>query len=121
MPTRELTEAVVAELKVQQAFGGNFYWFEHNWHYIRKWDHLKLEKTLNRLSPVQSAALQKLKTQDFSQSDAVMGCCISTAISLSWTAEQIQEKALQLSTAIKKVLAKHSTVISPKKFDVVNG
>jgi len=120
MPTRELTEAVVAELKTQQAFGGNFYWFEHNWHYIRKWDHLKSEKTLNRLTPAQSTALNKLKTQAFSQSDAVMGCCISTAISLSWTAEQLQEKALQLTTAIKKVLAKQTPTTLQKKLDVVN-
>ncbi len=48
MPSRELTEAVVAEMKSQQIFGGNFYWFEHNWHYIRKWDHLKTEKTLKQ-------------------------------------------------------------------------
>ena len=41
MPSRQLTEAVVAEMKSQQIFGGNFYWFDHNWHYIRKWDHLK--------------------------------------------------------------------------------
>src|SRR5450631_2244518 len=60
MPSRQLTEAVVAEMKVQQIFGGNFYWFEHNWHYIRKWDHLKSEKTLNRLAPEQAAALKKM-------------------------------------------------------------
>ena len=108
MPTRELTEAIVAELKAQQIFAGNFYWFDHNWHYIRKWDHLKSEKTLNRLTPAQSAALKKISTQDFSQSDAVMGCCISTAISLSWTEEQLHEKASKLTMAIKKVMANAS-------------
>src|SRR4249919_3255773 len=92
IPNREMTEAVFAELKAQQAFGGNFYWFEHNWHYIRKWDHLKSEKALNRLSDGQSAALKKLNTQDFSRSDEIMGCCISTAIGLSWTDEQLKEK-----------------------------
>jgi 8-amino-3,8-dideoxy-alpha-D-manno-octulosonate transaminase len=108
MPTRDLTEAIVTELKAQQIFAGNFYWFDHNWHYIRKWDHLKSEKTLNRLSPAQSAALKKISTQDFSQSDAVMGCCISTAINLSWTEEQLHEKASKLTTAIKKVMANAS-------------
>jgi 8-amino-3,8-dideoxy-alpha-D-manno-octulosonate transaminase len=108
MPTRELTEAVVAELKTQQIFGGNFYWFEHNWHYIRKWDHLKTEKTLNRLNENQSKAVKKLHTQDFSRSDAVMSCCISTAIGLSWTDKQLKEKAAGLVAAIKKVLANAS-------------
>jgi len=106
MPSRELTEALVAELRAQQIFAGNFYWFEHNWHYIGKWDHLKSEKTLNKLNAAQSAALKKLVTQDFSKSDAVMGCCISTAIGLSWTDEQLQEKASKLSAAIKKVMAR---------------
>jgi 8-amino-3,8-dideoxy-alpha-D-manno-octulosonate transaminase len=108
MPSRELTEAVVSEMKARQIFGGNFYWFEHNWHYIRKWDHLKTEKTLNRLSPDQITAIKKLETQDFGKSDAVMGCCISTAIGLSWTEDQLREKASGIVTAIKKVLASAS-------------
>jgi 8-amino-3,8-dideoxy-alpha-D-manno-octulosonate transaminase len=114
-----LTDAVVAELKSQQAFAGNFYWFEHNWHYIRKWDHLKSEKTLNRLSPAQSAALKKLSTQDFSRSDELMGRCISTAIGLSWTEVQLHEKAAKLTTAIKKVLEKHSSQISARQLNTV--
>ena len=65
MPSRELTEAVVAELKAQQIFGGNFYWFEHNWHYIRKWDHLKSEKTLNRLTPGTVSGTEKTQYPGF--------------------------------------------------------
>ena len=105
LPSREITKAVVEELQAQQIFAGNFYWFEHNWHYIRKWDHLKTEKTLNHLTSGQSAALKKLGNQDFSKSDAVMGCCISTAIGLSWTDEQLNEKTSRLAAAIKKVMA----------------
>jgi 8-amino-3,8-dideoxy-alpha-D-manno-octulosonate transaminase len=105
LPSRELTEAVVEELKSQQIFTGNFYWFEHNWHYIRKWDHLKKEKTLNRLTPGQSVALNRLDSQDFSKSDGIMSCCISTAIGLTWTDEQLHEKASRLTAAIKKVMS----------------
>jgi 8-amino-3,8-dideoxy-alpha-D-manno-octulosonate transaminase len=108
MPSRELTEAVVSEMKARQIFGGNFYWFEHNWHYIRKWDHLKTEKTLNLLNPDQIAAVKKLNTQDFSKSDDVMSRCISTAINLSWTESQLHEKASKLSEVIKKVMANAS-------------
>jgi len=95
-------------MKAQQIFGGNFYWIDHNWHYVRKWDHLKTVKTLNRLTPAQYAALKKLDTQDFSKSDAVMGSCISTAIGLSWTDEQLQEKATRLAEVINKVLTNAS-------------
>ncbi len=120
MPSRELTDAIVEELRAQQIFAGNFYWFEHNWHYIRKWDHLRTEKTLNKLTPAQSVALKKLETQDFSMSDAVMGCCISTAIGLSWTEDQLKEKASKLSAAIKKVLAKHVSTSSARELDPVS-
>jgi 8-amino-3,8-dideoxy-alpha-D-manno-octulosonate transaminase len=119
MPNRELTEALVAELKAQQIFAGNFYWFEHNWHYIRKWDHLKEEKTLYRLTEAQSIAVKKLHTQDFSKSDAIMSCCISTAIGLTWTDEQRLEKAARLSAAIKKILSKHLTSASLRELDSV--
>jgi 8-amino-3,8-dideoxy-alpha-D-manno-octulosonate transaminase len=119
MPSRELTEALVAELKAQQIFAGNFYWFEHNWHYIRKWDHLKEEKTLNRLSATQSAALKKLNTQDFSKSDDIMSCCISTAIGLTWTEDQRDEKASKLSAAIKKILSKQTVLQNSRQLDSV--
>ena len=46
LPTEELTRAVVAELKEQGILAGNFYWYENNWHYIRKWDHLRQAATL---------------------------------------------------------------------------
>jgi hypothetical protein len=38
-----------------------------------------------------------------------MGCCISTAIGLSWTEDQLREKAAKLAAAIKKVMAKSNS------------
>ena len=105
LPTEELTRAAVAEMKAQGILAGNFYWFDNNWHYIRKWDHLKNAAALNKLNPLQEAALLKLQTQDFSASDAVMSRCVSTAISLTWTEEQLQEKATKMAAAIKKALS----------------
>jgi 8-amino-3,8-dideoxy-alpha-D-manno-octulosonate transaminase len=40
---------------------------------------------------------------DFAASDAVMSRCISTAISLAWTEEQIKEKGEKMVGVIKKV------------------
>ncbi len=105
LPTEEQTRAVVAELKAQGILAGNFYWFDNNWHYIRKWDHLKQPASLFRLSEAQQTALQKLATQDFAASDAVMSRCVSTAISLLWTEEQIQQKGEGMKAAILKALA----------------
>jgi 8-amino-3,8-dideoxy-alpha-D-manno-octulosonate transaminase len=108
LPTESITRAVVAEMKAQGILAGNFYWFDNNWHYIRKWDHLKNSITLNALHPDVKAAVMYHATKDFSASDAVMGRCVSTAISLLWTEAQIAEKGAQMVAVIKKVLAEQS-------------
>ena len=105
LPTEAQTRAAVANMKEAGILAGNFYWFDNNWHYIRKWDHLKQPASLFRLSEAQQTALQKLATQDFAASDAVMSRCVSTAISLLWTEEQIQQKGEGMKAAILKALA----------------
>ncbi len=106
LPTEEITKAVVAEMKEQGILAGNFYWFINNWHYISKWDHLKNATTLNNISEAQKSALLKLKETSFPASDAIMSRCISTAISLVWTDEQIKEKGEKMVAAIQKILQK---------------
>jgi len=104
LPTEEITRAVVSELKAQNILAGNFYWYDNNWHYIRKWDHLKNSVTLSALHPDLKAAVLHHANKDFSASDAVMSRCISTAIGASWTDDQIKEKGAKLVNVIKKVL-----------------
>ncbi|HAO45344.1 MAG TPA: DegT/DnrJ/EryC1/StrS family aminotransferase [Ferruginibacter sp.] len=105
LPTEEITRAVVTEMKAQGILAGNFYWYDNNWHYIRKWDHLKNAVTLNALHPDLKAAVIQHATKDFSASDAVMGRCVSTAIGLLWTDEQLRTKGEQMVNVIKKVLS----------------
>ena len=104
LPTEEITRAVIAELKTQGILAGNFYWFDNNWHYIRKWEHLKQGATLNGLSEAQKMAVLQQANKDFSVSDAIMSRCVSTSISLLWTDEQIHEKGEKIVAAVKKVL-----------------
>jgi 8-amino-3,8-dideoxy-alpha-D-manno-octulosonate transaminase len=106
LPTEEATRALVAELRQQGILGGNFYWFEHNWHYIRKWDHLREASTLYRLTDPQQKALLALDKADFSASDRIMSRCISTAIGLLWTEEQTKEKGEKIIAAVRKVLSR---------------
>lgn len=105
LPTEEITRAVVAELKVQNILAGNFYWYDNNWHYIRKWNHLKNSVTLNALHPDLKAAVMHHASKDFSASDAIMGRCVSTAIGLLWTDEQVKTKGEQMVNVIRKVLS----------------
>jgi len=110
LPTEAITRAVVSEMKEQNILAGNFYWYDNNWHYIRKWDHLKQPSTLNLLHEDQRTALQKLQQKSFANSDKIMSRCISTAINLSWNEEQIEEKGKKMLTAIRKVLHQASTL-----------
>ncbi|GAC1440202.1 MAG: DegT/DnrJ/EryC1/StrS family aminotransferase [Sediminibacterium sp.] len=106
LPSETLAQAVVAEMKEQGILAGNFYWYVNNWHYISKWDHLKHATSLNNLTDAQHAGLLKLKNTSFPASDAIMSRCISTAISLVWTEEQLKEKGEKMVAAIQKVLRK---------------
>jgi len=108
LPTEELTRAVVTELRLQNILAGNFYWYDNNWHYIRKWDHLKNSVTLNALHPELKEKVIYHATKDFRASDAIMGRCISTAISLLWSEKQIKEKGEQIAVVINKILKKQS-------------
>ncbi|MDR3713393.1 MAG: DegT/DnrJ/EryC1/StrS family aminotransferase [Puia sp.] len=109
LPTEEITWAVVAELKQQGILGGNFYWFDHNWHYIRKWDHLRKADTLNNLSDLQKQALRDLSNAAFPASDSIMGRCISTQIGLLWTEEQTKERGEKIAAIVRKVSSRTSS------------
>jgi len=106
LPTEALTRSLVTELKEQGILGGNFYWFDNNWHYYRKWTHLHQAASLNRLPEAQQAALKKLSPDAFPASDRIIGRCISTAISLAWTEEQTKEKGEKIVAAVRKVLSR---------------
>lgn len=106
LPTEEITRAVVAELRQLNTLAGNFYWYDNNWHYIRKWDHLKQASSLYRLTEPQQKALLDLGNNAFTASDSIMSRCISTAIGLLWTEEQTREKGEKIVDAVKKVLSR---------------
>jgi 8-amino-3,8-dideoxy-alpha-D-manno-octulosonate transaminase len=116
LPSEETTRAVVAELKQQGILAGNFYWFDNNWHYYRKWDHLHQVNTLNNLNEGQKEVLRKLSADAFPASDRIISRCISTAIGLLWTEEQVKEKGEKIVAAIRKVL---QSISSPQDSYIV--
>lgn len=111
LPAERMTRAFVEEMKAQGILAGNFYWYKNNWHYISKWDHLKNASLLNGYSHDVTEKLKSYAAQSFPASDAVMSRCISTAISLAWTEDQVKEKGQKMAAAIKKVLAAESAMV----------
>jgi len=108
LPTAAITNAVVQELKSQNILAGNFHYFNNNWHYIRKWDHLKNATTLNALSPDLKEKVMHHANKNFNASDAIISRNISTAISLTWTEEAIKDKGEKIVAVIKKVLSEQA-------------
>jgi 8-amino-3,8-dideoxy-alpha-D-manno-octulosonate transaminase len=104
LPTEDLGRKAHKAL-LENGLGGNFYWFDNNWHYIKKWSHLKNATSLFPLNPTLVAALQNYDYNQFSQSDAIMGRTISSLINLSWTEEQAVERAEKMAATIRKVLS----------------
>ena len=103
MPTAELSNKVVEAFK---EFGIDAYWnyFDNNWHYIRKWDHLKEIKSLHPLSDQIKKSLQNINEQKFPQSDDLISRNISCLIKLSWTEEEVKDRASRMVQAIKSIL-----------------
>lgn len=111
LPSEELTKAFVEEMKNQNALAGHFYWYVNNWHYITKWDHLKNAATLNPQTPSVTASLKSYASKTFPVSDSIMSRCISTAISLLWTEEQIKAKGEQMVGVLKKIITIHNVKV----------
>jgi 8-amino-3,8-dideoxy-alpha-D-manno-octulosonate transaminase len=104
LPTEQLAKTAHTTLG-QHGVDASFYWYDNNWHYHTKWDHLKELKSLNQFSETIERAVYTSEAKDFSASDQVLSRTISCLIKLSWTEEQVQARAKAMIAAIKSVLA----------------
>lgn len=105
LPDEATTKATVEHLKEAGQLAGNFYWYDNNWHYIKKWEHLKNGASLYPLNPLQEQALRDLSDKKFADSDEVMSRCICTSIGLMWTDEQIDQKGAAITNAVQQALS----------------
>jgi 8-amino-3,8-dideoxy-alpha-D-manno-octulosonate transaminase len=82
---------------------GCFYWFNNNWHYHKKWDHLKNLTTLGPVSEKVTKQANKNKTAKFSQSDHWMGRSLSCLIKLSWSEEEVARRAKTMTEVLRDI------------------
>ena len=104
LPTASLAHKAHQAL-VKNGIGGHFYWYENNWHYIKKWEYLKNATSLFPLNPQLTHALRQMDFERFGQSDEIMSRTISSLINLNWTASQANERAEKMAKITKSVLA----------------
>ncbi|HUH46343.1 MAG TPA: DegT/DnrJ/EryC1/StrS family aminotransferase [Arenibacter sp.] len=103
MPTEELARQTIKTLS-DNGVDACFYWYDNNWHYYRKWDHLKDLKSLGPVANLIKDAMPDYHKSDFSRSDHWVGRNISCLIKLGWTAEEVSERAKTMSESIRSVL-----------------
>ncbi len=104
LPDLEIAREVSKAFK-EAGVDACFHYYDNNWHYVRKWEHLKNLKSLYPMSNEVKEGLKYLQTKSFEQSDHYIGRNISCLIKLSWTEEQVRERALKMLNAIKTALS----------------
>lgn len=80
---------------------GCFHYYDNNWHYVRKWDHLKNKKSLFPIAAEVKDGLDYLQSRTFDQSDHFIGRNISCLIKMAWTEEEVRQRAQLMVKAIK--------------------
>ncbi|WP_347925627.1 DegT/DnrJ/EryC1/StrS family aminotransferase [Pontimicrobium sp. SW4] len=102
LPNLELARKVSIAFK-EQGIDACFHYYDNNWHYIRKWEHLKELKTLYPLSKDVKDGLSYLRDKTFLQSDHFIGRNISCLIKLSWSEEDVKRRALKMEKIIREI------------------
>lgn len=94
--------------KVSKSFKDNgidacFHYYDNSWHYIREWQHLKDLKSLYPISKEVKNGLAYLQTKTFEQSDKYIARNISCLIKMSWTEEEVINRANKMAQIIKTI------------------
>ena len=100
MPNLEVARNVAADFK-NSGIDACFHYYDNNWHYVRKWQHLKEAKSLYPLSLEVKKGLSNLSQKTFQQSDDFIGRNISCLIKLSWTEDEVHQRAQKMVKIIK--------------------
>ena len=103
LPTTEIAKKAHTALG-EAGVDACFYWFDNNWHYYKKWEHLTQKRSLGKLPQEVINQLPDYSQSDFSKSDAWIGRTISCLVKLSWTEEEVSERATKMKYVLEKFI-----------------
>lgn len=103
LPDLEIAKKVSLAFK-ESGIDACFHYYDNNWHYIREWNHLKDIKSLYPISAEVKEGLQYLQTKTFVQSDYYISRNLSCLIKLSWTEDEVKERAHKMVSVIKTIV-----------------
>ncbi|AXG70823.1 8-amino-3,8-dideoxy-alpha-D-manno-octulosonate transaminase [Kordia sp. SMS9] len=104
LPDLEIARTVMTGFK-ENGIDVCFHYYDNNWHYIRKWEHLKNLKSLYPISKEVKDGMQYLDTKTFEQSDQYIARNISCLIKMSWTAAEVQARAAKMREVILEAVS----------------
>jgi len=99
LPTEERARQVAKNLAANGA--GAAFWYDNNWHYYKKWDHLKEMKRAATLPFELCSSLPDYKTLVLEESDSIMKRTLSMQIMLSWTKQDIENRISAIIKSFK--------------------
>ncbi len=102
LPNEEKTRTVVKEL-AEADVDGVFYWYDNNWHYIRKWEHLKKMRTAATVAAEKLGVLPDYAHLQLPRSDGIIGRTISMLIKLSWTEQELSERITKIDGVLSRI------------------
>lgn len=79
------------------------YWYDNNWHYFRKWQHLKEMACAAPMAAQLCGHFPDYKTVDLPESDAIMKRTLSMQIMLSWTDQDLEQRIAAVKKAIMSI------------------
>lgn len=99
LPTEDRARQVSKNLAANKV--GAAFWYDNNWHYYKKWHHLKEMKSAAKLPAALSGNLPDYKNLVLEESDNIMKRTLSMQIMLSWTREDIENRIQAIIKSFK--------------------
>lgn len=90
-----------AAKKLAENGAGCAYWYDNNWHYFKKWHHLKDMKRAGKLPFELADSLPDYKNTVLDQSDSIMKRVLSMQIMLSWSDDEIEKRIEAVKASFK--------------------
>src|SRR5690606_7799158 len=109
LESENLARRVIRELKSSGI--PSAYWYDNNWHYVRKWDHFKALKSDTTLFKEQRDLLPDYESQDSTQSEEIIKNTITIPLSHKSTEEEIRE----IGEKIVKIIINQTNQIENRK------
>lgn len=99
LPTEERARQIAKNLAENGV--GSPYWYDNNWHYYKKWHHLKALKRSARLAFEMAGSLPDYTHMVLEASDNIMKKTISMQIMLAWTPRDIENRIQAILKSFK--------------------